>query len=352
MPISIVIGGQYGSEGKGKVTHYFAKKYKAAAVIRVGGPNSGHTVINDKGEALIFKHLPTSCIVGGIKSVLPSGHYINLEILEHEIEVSGINDSDLIIDPYAVIISKDDIDKEANSGLIEKIGSTGCGLGSAISKRINRNAKTIFAKDIGGLKKYVSDSNLYLRNLLNQNERVIIEGTQGFGLSLLHSNLYPYSTSRDTTAAGFLSESGLSPMDVDDVIMVIRAFPIRVAGNSGPLKNETTWEDISARSGSEVLFNEFTSVSKKLRRVANFDEEIVKRAIQYNKPTKIVLNHVDYIDIHSQCSRTLNAKVKSFLSEVEIKIKMSIDYIGNSREDILEKMVFEKGIEKFLQVAN
>jgi len=65
---------------------------------------------------------------------------------------------------------------------------------------------------------------------------VIIEGTQGFGLSLLHAADYPYVTSRDTTAAAFVSEAGLSPLDVDDIVLVLRAFPIRVGGNSGPFK--------------------------------------------------------------------------------------------------------------------
>jgi adenylosuccinate synthase len=336
MPVSIIVGGQFGSEGKGKISHFIAEKDKATAVVRVGGPNSGHTVINYKKEPLIFKHLPTSCIIKGVKSVLTAGHYINLEILFKEIEVSGISASDLLIDPYAVIITEGDIQNELASGLVQKIGSTGCGLGSAILNRISRNEKTVFAKDIDILKKYIANTNEYLRSTLDNNQRVIIEGTQGFGLSLLHSNLYPFSTSRDTTAAGFLSETGLSPLDVDDIIMVIRAFPIRVAGNSGPLQNETTWEEISAQSGSEILLNEFTSVSKKLRRVAFFSEEIVINAIRYNKPTKIVLNHLDYIDKVSAKSNIISRKMIDFIQMTEKKINRKINYVGIDGNTVIE----------------
>lgn len=336
MPVSIIVGGQYGSEGKGKVAHYFAKKYNASAVVRVGGPNSGHTVISDKGEALIFKHLPTASIIKGVKSVLTAGHYINLEILYKEIEIAGIDPSDLLIDPFAAIITQEDIESEFKRGLVQKIGSTGCGLGSSVVNRVSRDGKTVFAKDIDGLKKYLVDTNDFLRKELDKGNRIIIEGTQGFGLSLLHSNEYPYCTSRDTTAAGFLSEAGLSPMDVDDVIMVIRAFPIRVAGNSGPLKNETTWENISAKSGSEILFNEFTSVSKKLRRVAEFDKEIVLRAIKYNKPTKIVLNHLDYIDKAPISYNRPSNKMIEFTKTIEREISREINYVGIDRETLKE----------------
>lgn len=341
MPISIIVGGQYGSEGKGKVSHFFSKEYNASAVIRVGGPNSGHTVINERNEPLIFKHLPTSCIMKDVKSVLTSGHYINLETLQREIEISKIREQDLLIDPFAVIISNLDIENEKSQGLIQKIGSTGCGLGSAILNRVARNDKTIFAKDVPVLQKYICHTNIYLREILDKGGRVIIEGTQGFGLSLLHSNLYPFSTSRDTTASGFLTEAGLSPLDVDDIIMVIRSFPIRVSGNSGPLEKETTWEEISNMSGSEILFNEFTSVSKKLRRVAKFEENVVIRAISYNNPTKIILNHVDYFDINCRTG-IITDKAKLEVERIEKLIKRPITHLGLGRGSLVENNLWSR----------
>ena len=102
----------------------------------------------------------------------------------------------------------------------------------------------------------------FLRAALNRKERVIIEGTQGFGLSVLHSPYYPKATSRDTTAAGFVSEAGLSPLDVDDIVLVIRAFPIRVPGNSGPSPGRDRLADLGREAGWERFpLTERTSVT-------------------------------------------------------------------------------------------
>lgn len=340
MPVSIVVGGQYGSEGKGKVAYHFAKEQSARAVVRVGGPNSGHTVVTlENGYEVVrtFRHLPTASIIGNIRSVIAAGSYINLDVLRKEIELVEIQDNTrLLIDPYAVIITEKHLEHEASSGLIEEIGSTGCGVGRSLIDRISRMPGLVFAKDIFWLNNYIGDVNTYLRSILSKGERVIIEGTQGFGLSLLHSNVYPYSTSRDTTAAGFLSEVGLSPFDVDDIILVIRTYPIRVSGNSGPMKNEITWEEVTRLSGSEMSVEEYTTVSKKKRRVAHFDPDIVKRAISYNKPTKIVLNHLDYIVRFNPYSGEdyPATKINSVIDTMSSSIGQNIDFIGLSRYSV------------------
>ena len=330
MPLTVVIGGQFGSEGKGKTVYHFINEQNAKAVIRVGGPNSGHTIYHNK-KKFIFRNLPVSAVHQNIFSILPSGSYINLDVILNEIEISGITEKELIIDPFAVIIGNEDISQENHSKLIEEIGSTGSGTGAAVINRIRRKEVT-FAKDTKELKKYIRDSVPFARELLDKNERIIIEGTQGFGLSLLHSQFHPYTTSRDTTAAGFLSEAGLSPLDVDDIVMVIRAFPIRVGGNSGPLPNETTWEEVSKRSGNNNNLQEFTTVTKRLRRVAYFDTEIVKKAILYNNPTKIVLNHLDYIDYYT-CA-DVSIKQLEFIHEIEKQINHKIEYIGTNPQKI------------------
>lgn len=335
MPVSVIVGGQYGSEGKGKVAHFFAKEKNATTVVRVGGPNSGHTVVDENDKPVIFKHLSTASIIKGVNCVLTSGHYIDLDILFDEIKISGIAAEQLVIDPFAVIITKKHKEQESTEGLIQSIGSTGCGLGAAISERVARKTVLTYAKDIPELKQYVSETNSFLRKALQNNERVIIEGTQGFGLSLLHSNSHPFSTSRDTTASAFVSEAGLSPMDIDDVIMVIRSFPIRVAGNSGPIKNETTWEKISEDSGATYPFSELTSVSKKIRRVAKFDAEVVMRAISYNNPTTVVLNHVDYFDKRN--NGVLTHKMALELDKIEASINRRIDFLGLDAKSLIQR---------------
>jgi adenylosuccinate synthase len=189
------------------------------------------------------------------------------------------------------------------------------------------------AKDCPSLAKYIGDG----LDVILSHEDCIIEGNQGFGLSLLHSPYYPYVTSRDTTASGILSEVGMSPFLIDDIILVLRSFPIRVAGNSGPLANECTWEDVTTynaynSSNSKIVpIIEYTSVTQKIRRVGFFDPEIVKLAIKYNQPTKIVLNHVDYL------SSTLDRQIlNTQLRDIQDSIDRKIDYIGTSRSEIQE----------------
>ncbi len=324
MPVSIVVGGQFGSEGKGKVAHYLAREMKAGFAVRCGGPNSGHTVIDEQGNARIFQQLPTASILPEVKLVICAGSYIDLEILFKEIHETGIDENRLFIDPDAVIITPEYKDREKRGGLVDKISSTGSGTGAAVAARINRE-NVLFAKDVAELIRFRTSVPELLRTALDQNERIIIEGTQGFGLSPLHSRFFPFVTSRDTTAAAFLSETGLSPLDVDDIVLVIRAFPIRVAGTSGPLPNEIDWATITREGGHSEKIEEMTSVTKRLRRVARFDPEIVRQAIVVNRPTRIVLNHLDYL---SEQIATKDFYWKGFVKIVEKQIGFTIDLLG------------------------
>lgn len=328
MPISIVVGGQFGSEGKGKVAHYLAQEMKASFAVRCGGPNSGHTVIDENGNARIFQQLPTAAILPKVNLAICAGSYIDLDILFKEMKETGLEAGRLFIDPEAVIITDELKRREAESGLVKRIGSTGSGTGTAVSARINREDSLLFAKDIEKLKPFIADLPKVLRNALSQQERLIIEGTQGVGLSPFHSRHYPYTTSRDTTAAAFLAETGLSPFDVDDVILTIRAFPIRVGGNSGPLKNEIDWHTVTIESGHHKPIEERTSVTKNIRRVARFDSKIVELGIAVNSPKTIILNHIDYISKKDR---------DNFVEYVENSIKRPIDYIGLGQDIIVKR---------------
>lgn len=331
MPISIVVGGQFGSEGKGKVSYFFAKQLEAAAVVRVGGCNSGHTVVDDQKGEFILRILPTASIDDTIVSVLPSGSYIDLSILITEISRTQILDKNLKIDPYAVIVDKAMKDKEITNDLRSKIGSTLSGTGQAVIERLSRISNIQFAKDCPEISKYLCNTKGYMRELLRENKNIIIEGTQGFGLSPINSTYYPYCTSRDTTAAGFLMETGMSPLDVDNVIMVIRAFPIRVGGNSGPLQNEITWNELSKKSGAKIDLTEYTSATSRIRRVAQFDSEIVREAIEVNNPNIIVLNHLDYVDFKCNDCIELSDDIIDFITNIEESINRKIDYAGTGK---------------------
>ena len=333
MGISVIFGGQWGSEGKGKTTLFFAKKLNASVVVRVGGTNSGHTIVTEDGQRLAFRILPVASILEGVTCVLPAGSYIDVDVLEKEIQLSGICKELLKIHPNAVIIKKSDSLHEVSAGLNDKIGSTESGTGSAVISRIERGSEVLLARDCKELQPYLCDTIDYLRDTLNRSQEVIIEGTQGFGLSLLHAKEYPFTTSRDTSAAAFISEAGLSPFDVKNIIMTLRTFPIRVAGNSGPLPEETTWTYVSEICQSQFPLSEYTTVTKRIRRVAKFDADVVRRSISTNRPNIIVLNHCDYFDYSINNQGFLSELAENNIRQIEEQIG-KIDYVGTGDRTI------------------
>lgn len=326
MSITIILGGQFGSEGKGKVAHYFAKKEKADYCIRVGGPNSGHTVYRGK-EKLIFRILPTGIIEEHVTAVLPAGCYINLSILKEEMKSAGVSDDRVLIDKNAVIISDEFISDEKQSNLRQSIGSTESGTGAAVIARIKRKKNIkLLAGDFPEL--HACDTKKILREACDKGKKIIAEGTQGFGLSLLHAEDYPYVTSRDTSAAAILSECGLSPFDVENIVMVIRSFPIRVSGESGKLPNEIDWNTLREESGRTEDLIEYTSCTNRVRRVARFDADVAVRSIICNKPNIIVLNHLDYVDYNIYELDAVSEQCEVFISKVEKEIGQKITYFG------------------------
>lgn len=328
MPITVIVGGQFGSEGKGKVAHYLARERRAAFAVRVGGPNSGHSVVGRDRTIRVFRQLPTAAIESHVHCVLAAGSYLDPDLLLAEVQSLGITPKRLSIDPHAFMISA--ADRVNELGLKERIGSTGSGTGAALVRRCARADGGLFARDDGRLAPFVRSVSPLLRGALDAGERIVLEGTQGFGLSVLHSPHYPRVTSRDTTAATFVGEAGLSPMDVDEIVLVIRSFPIRVAGDSGPLPSEIDWETVTAESGYPTPLLEHTSVTKRVRRVGRFDPDIVVQAIAANRPSAIVLNHLDYVDFQVRRSGQLTNAAREFVEDVERQLGRRVDFLGTS----------------------
>jgi adenylosuccinate synthase len=333
--VTVVVGGQFGSEGKGKVAQCLAREQGAAAVVRVGGSNSGHTAVAPSGDRIILRHLPTAAVDDGAICVLAPGSYLQVDVLLNEIEQVALDPERLIIDRNAFVITEADRAHESGSDLRARIGSTNSGTGAAVVRRVERRHAASLAQDVAELRRFVGDTTDRLRSILKKRGRVIVEGTQGFGLSLLHSPFYPWATSRDTSAAGAVSEAGLSPRDVDEIYLVVRAFPIRVAGNSGPLQHELSWDDVTQLSGAAEPLAEYTSVTGALRRVARFDPDIVRRAVAVNQPSSLVMNHVDYVDAACAQQRELTPAAREFVVNVARAIGRSVDYVGVSREPTL-----------------
>lgn len=334
MPVSVVVGGQYGSEGKGKVALELALSRRAAAVVRVGGTNSGHTAVDANGRTWALRQLPVSVLAPNTVAVLPPGALIDPDIFLEEVERLGLGPDRVRVSPVATLVTPADKSAEQAEGLVDRIGSTGSGSGAALARRMTTRGKsTLLAGDHGRLWPYLENTGKLLTGLVDRGARVVIEGSQGFGLSLLHGD-YPFTTSRDTTAGTFVAEAGLSPLDIDDVTLVLRTFPIRVAGNSGPLPGEITWAQIAARVGLPSDYVELTTATRKVRRVGTFDADLVRRAIGANRPTRVVLNHLDYVATGGPG----DPEVRRFVEDVvEGAVGRRVDWLGFGPAELLPR---------------
>ena len=321
--VTIVIGGQFGSEAKGKVISFLADEFDIA--VRTGSPNAGHTVFKD-GEIYRLQQIPATFVNKKCVLYIGAGALINPDILRKEVERTNTKER-LFIDPQAGIIEEKHLLQEGE--LVQKIGSTGKGCGAALADRIWRKDFKL-AKDV--LKDFqIVDVAEMINQEINDGKNVLVEGTQGFGLSLYHG-IYPFVTSRDTNAANFLAEAGISPLLASEIILVIRTYPIRVAGNSGPLPNEITWKELSDRIGKEV--QETTTVTKKIRRVAEFDIGIVKKAISVNRPTQIALQFLNYLyplDENKKTWDSLSQEAKIYIESLERDLGVPITLIGTGQ---------------------
>ena len=319
------------------MAHWLAREQRAAYAIRVGGPNSGHSAV-EQGSLIVLRHLPTPVLTGDVVGVIPAGAYVDVDVLTREFEAARLCRDQLLVDPAAVVIDDSMRMEEREAGLGTAIGSTVQGVGSAVASRAMRKASVTFASGCSSLRQFVRcDLSYIISDALSQGARVLVEGTQGFGLSPLHGGYYPHATSRDTTAAGALSEAGLSPRDVDCVALTLRAFPIRVGGNSGPLPHETTWENVTRASGSDKDLAEYATVTARRRRVARFDEQIVVRAIQANRPDVLFVNHVDYFDYSCHEQLELTPRAGNEVHELERRLGAMIDRVGVGPRGVIRR---------------
>ncbi|MBQ8032614.1 MAG: adenylosuccinate synthetase, partial [Elusimicrobiaceae bacterium] len=143
--IVLVCGGQAGDEGKGKIAAYLSYKGSYDYCVRVGGPNAGHTVVQN-GVSYTLKNIPSGFLNPKTKLVLGAGAYTKTEWLLDEVKKTGTQDR-LIIDPYAVLITDEQTAAERGAAhFMSKIGSVGTGLGQAVKERIERR-EIKFAKD-------------------------------------------------------------------------------------------------------------------------------------------------------------------------------------------------------------
>lgn len=291
MTATAIIGAQHGSEGKGVIASVLAGRFDAA--VRVGGPNAGHSIFH-KGRVYKMRGVPVAWINPACDLYIGAGAVVDLDLLAAELrELPGVF---VRVDEQAVVVTHSMQEAEQAMGMRESIGSTTEGVGMARISKIER-----LESDHPLIKHHQWDvgdpwdriipierSALVLNERLEEGDAVMLEGTQGAALSLHHGD-WPYTTSADTNAAQMLADTGIAPRHLGHVFLVARAYPIRVAGNSGPMAHETTWTALP------VDQPERTTVTNKIRRVGEWDDDLYARAVSLNGPCGTFLTFADYL---------------------------------------------------------
>ena len=320
MPSTVVVGGFFGDEGKGKIISYLALKDNPSIIVRGGaGPNAGHTV-KDGEKTYKIRMLPSGFLNKNSKVMIGPGVVVNPEVLLNEINDFGVKGR-AFVDKHCGIIEESHLGADSKGRLKEKIGSTGSGTGPANAERAMRTLK--LAKEIESLSTYIVDVPEAVNAALDSKENVLVEGTQGTHLSLFHGT-YPFVTSKDVTASAICSDIGLGPKKVDEVMVIFKAYVTRVG--TGPMANELTPEETSKKGWAEV-----GTVTGRQRRAAEFDFELARRAIMLNSATQIAITKLDVL--FPECANvtsfdSLSSEAKSFIEKIETNLGVPVTLIG------------------------
>jgi len=318
--INVMMGGQWGSEGKGKLAGWLFNQYPIISIV-IGDnmPNAGHTYIDDDGHKIILKQLPVGSLFKSIDTVI-LGPYsvIDLSRLEEEIKIVskyrgqpiGVN-WNIYIHPCAAILNKqDDVTKELK--ILNPIASTMTGGNEAVIRKMHRcgvNSDAALARGwsvyIGNMGAKIEDTAELINDYLIQGLTAMVELPQGFDLSLNHGLKWPYVTSRDCMIGRAIDNCGVSPKFLGLVGGAIRTYPIRVGntegGFSGPIyddQKELSWENISDQINEKTI--EYTTVTGRIRRIFTFSQLQLKRYCRLVRPDWIFLNYINYLPIVDQ----------------------------------------------------
>jgi len=331
MTTIVLIGCQWGDEGKGKITDYLADKFDIVARYQ-GGSNAGHTVIFG-GKKFKFHHLPSGIVHKDKLAVIGNGVVVDYEILNEEIEDlkrSGyscnnlrISDRAHLVMPYHKLL--DELEEESRK---KKIGTTKRGIGPCYASKVERVGVRVcdlfdgFAVNVDGilasinrriknfdgtkierkefleycnnarkiLKPYICDASKLLNDAIDNEKKVLLEGAQGTLLDLDHGT-YPFVTSSNTTAGNGATGVGIGPNKIDKVVGVSKAYTTRVG--EGPMVTE-----LKDEVGKHLLEKgmEYGTTTGRPRRCGYLDLVILKYAQRINGLNAIALTKIDVLE--------------------------------------------------------
>jgi len=333
MPATVIVGLQWGDEGKGKTTDFLSEQ--VAMVVRYqGGDNAGHTVVS--GSEVFKLHLvPSGVLYPHITSVIGAGVVVNPQTLINELDMLAERGVDVsrvrvsraahVIMPYHVAL-----DRAMESRLGDgKVGTTGRGIGPAYADRALRVGlrmedlidpdsvrrrlrhvlwdKAAYVEAIEPvalntddlvdltaawgvrLRDHLADTTTLVQDALRRGDHVLLEGAQGTLLDIDHGS-YPFVTSSSPVAGGACTGGGIGPLQVDEVLGVMKAYATRVG--SGPYPSELT---DAVGEGIATRGNEVGTTTGRRRRVGWFDAVPLRYAVAVNSVSSIMLNKLDIL---------------------------------------------------------
>jgi adenylosuccinate synthase len=331
MPCTVIVGAFWGDEGKGKVISYLALNDKLDFCVRTGSVNAAHTVWMN-GNRYALHMVPAAFIQEKCRLLIAAGANVHVGQFFKELEQTKIDPKRMGIDQMASIIEEKHSAQDKASAVNKGIGTTGWGVGPAVEERARRTAK--LARDIPELKPYLADATAEVNDGIDAGKQVLLEGTQGFMLSLYHGT-YPYVTSRDTGAAAICSEAGVGPTRVDNVLIVYKAFITRVG--AGPMPGEISMEEAKKRGWFETAAG-----TGRNRRSAPFDFDLARKNARINGATQAAMTKLDCLFPDCRNIRKfeeLPKDAKQFIEKVEEKTGVPVVLIGTGPDalDIIDR---------------
>ena len=372
MPVLVVVGAQWGDEGKGKIIDLLTERADVVARYQ-GGHNAGHTVVVGENE-FILHLIPSGILHKGKKCIIGNGVVVDPAALLEEMDAMarrGIKfDQSLMISRNAHLIMPYhkalDVASENLKGN-KKIGTTGRGIGPAYADKINRkgirmaelldpaafreklssntseanfmlerfyNAPLVHQDQVYDeymgyakrLKKYIADTTLFLNDAIARNKKVLAEGAQGTHLDVDHGT-YPFVTSSSPTAGGACTGLGIGPNTISEVLGIVKAYTTRVGSGPFPTELEDKTGELLRERGKE-----YGATTGRARRCGWADTLIIRHAVRVNGMTNAAITKLDVLD-------TLD----------ELKICVGYKYKGKLYEEMPSELsVLEKGVPQYI----
>ncbi|MHB8846381.1 MAG: adenylosuccinate synthase [Nitrospirota bacterium] len=336
MPVLVVVGAQWGDEGKGKIIDLLTEKADVVARYQ-GGHNAGHTVVVGMDE-FILHLIPSGILHKGKKCVIGNGVVVDPAALLSEMDglvKRGIRfEKNLLISRNAHLIMPYhkalDVAGERLKGN-KKIGTTGRGIGPAYADKISRkgirmadlldpeafreklsvcvgeanfilerfyNAPLVHQDEVfeeymkysRRLMKYITDTTLYVNDAIAAKKKVLAEGAQGTHLDVDHGT-YPFVTSSSPTAGGACTGLGIGPNTITEIVGIVKAYTTRVGSGPFPTELENAMGELLRERGRE-----YGATTGRARRCGWMDTLIVRHAVRVNGFTSIALTKLDVLD--------------------------------------------------------